>query len=177
MRALVVYESMFGNTHQVAEAIADGLRPDYEVSVVSAHDATAELSGIDLLVVGGPTHVHGMSSPRTRAGAPAAAAKAGDLALEPNALGDGVREWFERLADQVGGHGAAFDTRLGTTSAVVTGRASKGIAKRMRRHGIDVFVDPESFLVDGETHLLAGELERAHGWGRKLAGHAHRRPR
>jgi len=54
MRALVVYESMYGNTHVVASNIADGLRADYEVTLVPVAEATPALvAGADLLVVGG----------------------------------------------------------------------------------------------------------------------------
>ena len=64
MRAVIVYESMYGNTHQVAEAIGAGLEPACEVSIVPVSQATQEsLAGADLVVVGGPTHVHGMSRP------------------------------------------------------------------------------------------------------------------
>ena len=67
MRALVVYESMYGNTRAVAGDIADGLRADYEVTVVPAAEATAELvAGADLLVAGAPTHMHGLSSASSR---------------------------------------------------------------------------------------------------------------
>jgi flavodoxin len=60
MRAVVVYESMFGDTRQVAEAIGDGLGLKFEVTVVAVDRLTTDqLRGIDLLVVGGPTHVRG----------------------------------------------------------------------------------------------------------------------
>jgi flavodoxin len=63
MRALVVYESMYGNTHVVASNIADGLRATHEVTLVPVADATADLvAEADLLVVGAPTHVHGLST-------------------------------------------------------------------------------------------------------------------
>ena len=53
MRALVVYESMYGNTHVVAGNIADGLRATYEVTLVPVAEVTAELvAGTDLLVAG-----------------------------------------------------------------------------------------------------------------------------
>jgi len=76
MRAVVVYESMYGNTHQVAEAIGAGLRSSFEVSVVPVSEAgPAVLADADLLVVGGPTHVHGMSRTSTRKAAVEAADK------------------------------------------------------------------------------------------------------
>ena len=64
MHTLVVYESMFGNTHKIADGIAAGLRPTGEVRVVPVHEATDELvAWADLVVVGGPTHIHGMTRP------------------------------------------------------------------------------------------------------------------
>ena len=73
----------------------------------------------DLVVVGGPTHVHGMSSQRSRAGAEDMAAKDDDLDLDPDAYGDGLRDWFEQLADDAGADrlAAAFDTRVHGSSA------------------------------------------------------------
>ena len=61
------------------------------------HEADpALLEGIDLVVIGGPTHAHGMSRPTTREGAVTAAEKPGsDLVLDPNAEGPGFREWFD----------------------------------------------------------------------------------
>ncbi len=64
MRAVIVYESMFGNTHAIADAIGEGLEPKLEVVVVPLAEAGRErLGDADLLVVGGPTHFHGMSHP------------------------------------------------------------------------------------------------------------------
>lgn len=169
MNAVVVYESMFGNTHVIADHVAAGLRTGMETTVVPVHDATEEvISGADLLVVGGPTHVHGMSSHRSRQGAKEIAEKDDDLDLDPDAEGDGLRDWFDDLADGHSGRAAAFDTRVHAT-AVLTGQASKGIAKRLRRHGFDLVVDPESFFVDKENHLEPDEADRAEAWGRSLA--------
>jgi hypothetical protein len=170
MRAVVVYESMFGNTHVIADRIGDGLRSagDLETTVVSVHDATAELvASADVLVVGGPTHVHGMASERTRMGVEDMAAK-GDLSLDPDWEGPGLRDWFDSLDDAGGRAAAAFDTRV-HASALLTGQASKGIAKRLRHHGWDVVVDPESFFVDKSTHLEPDEADRATAWGTRLA--------
>jgi hypothetical protein len=168
MRAVVVYESMFGNTHTVADHIAKGMGVDVDVTVVPVERATAALvADADLVVVGGPTHVHGMSTKTSRSGAKDTAAKDEDLELDPDAEGPGLRDWFDGLA---GGDtpAAAFDTRV-DASAVLTGRASKGIARRLRHHGFAVMIDPESFLVDNENHLLAGEAHRAETWGAALA--------
>jgi flavodoxin len=67
MRALVVYESMYGNTHVVAASIADGLRDTCDVTLVPVGAVWAGLVvAADLLVVGGPTHMHGLSSAGSR---------------------------------------------------------------------------------------------------------------
>jgi hypothetical protein len=164
MNAVVVYESMYGNTHAVAEAIADGLGG---APVLSVHDpaVSERVAGADLLVAGGPTHVHGMTSARTRQGAVDAVHDASHL--EPDATeAPGLREWLEGLAGD--GRAAAFDTRADKPEWL-TGAASRGIAKRLRRHGYDV-VAVESFLVtDTEGPLVDGELDRARSGGRELA--------
>ena len=176
MRALVVYESMYGNTHRIAEAIGEGLGEFAETDVVSVHDAGQERVDLaDLLVVGGPTHVHGMSRDSTRSAAAEAVAKPGaDLALDPDAAGDGVREWLEALTS-VTGRAAAFDTKV-DMAAVLSGRASKGIAKELRRHGYELVAEPESFLVTKDTHLEPDQAERARSWGRQLGGHLAAQP-
>ncbi len=53
--------------------------------------------------------------------------------------------------------------------AVLTGRASKGIAKRLRHHGFHVVAEPESFLVTTDNHLVRYEEARAEEWGTHLA--------
>ena len=104
MRALVVYESMYGNTHTVAEVIGKVLLDFGEARVVAVHDASSEmLDGVDLLVVGGPTHAHGMSRASTRKAAAEAVTKPdSDLTLDPDAAGDGIREWLESLSSDAG---------------------------------------------------------------------------
>ncbi len=64
MRALVVYESMFGNTEAVARAVAGGLSGSMEVEVYEVSRAPSPVTGpIDLLVVGGPTHAFSLVAP------------------------------------------------------------------------------------------------------------------
>jgi hypothetical protein len=170
MRALVVYESMYGNTHLVAEAVGSGIGP--ATSVVSLHEATAaDVAAADLVVVGGPTHAHSLTRESTRRAAADAAAKPGSgLAMDPDSYGDGLREWFGDLAPVSGTkYAAAFDTRMPGPPAF-TGRASKGIAKRLRQHGFELAVDPQSFLVSRDNTLGADEVEHARRWGADLAG-------
>jgi hypothetical protein len=170
MRALIVYESIYGNTHAAADGIAAGLRPHGEVRVVAVHEASAELiSWADLVVVGGPTHAHGMTRTSTRKGAVDAVTKPGsDLALDPDAAGPGIREWLGSLGKVRGTQAAAFDTRVNGPE-MFTGRASAGIANELRQLGFALAAEPESFLVDRHTHLVAGEADRATQWGARLA--------
>jgi hypothetical protein len=167
MRALVVYESMYGNTRDVAAGIADGLWADYEVRVVPVGMATAELvAEADLLVAGAPTHMHGLSTIVTRQMAARAAAKDGSgLRMDPDA-GPGLAEWLKDLGHR-DGLAAAFDTRINSLP-VITGRASRPIARLLKRHGYRLAAAPESFLVSWETVLLDGEVGRARRWGMML---------
>lgn len=171
MRAVVVYESMFGNTHLIADSIAVGLEPVGEVVVVPVDEATPEVvSSADLLVVGGPTHAHGLSRNATRASAVEMAAKDDDLELDEDAEGPGLRDWFDTLGS-LGLPAAAFDTRV-EGPALLTGRASKGIAKRLRQIGCSLVVEPESFLVTKENHLVDAEEAHARRFGADLAAAA-----
>jgi hypothetical protein len=169
MRALVIYESMYGNTHAIASHIGDALRSRYDVTVVPVSDATAEMvADADFVVCGGPTHAHAMTSSFSRQSAIDAADKDySELSVDPAAKGPGLRDWFQ----DIGHHdtaAAAFDTRI-DGPATLTGRACKGIARRLRRRGFRLVTSPESFLVDKKNHLLPGEDDRATRWGASLA--------
>ena len=169
MRAVIVYESMYGNTHLVADAVGTGLRAAFEVGVVPVSQASPlVIADADLVVVGGPTHAHGMSRTATRKAAVEAAGKpVSPLRVEPDALGPGLRDWFGSL-----GHypvkAAAFDTRFHGPAAL-TGRASKGLTRLLRAHGFDVIAEPESFLVTKQDRLEPQETARARDWGTQLA--------
>jgi hypothetical protein len=170
MRALIVYESMYGNTHAVAESVAQGFRPEDDVRVVPVSGATRDLvDWADLLVVGGPTHAHSLSREVTRRTAREAAAKAGShLTMDPSAGGPGVRDWFHGVGALGGKDAAAFDTRL-DGPAMFTGRASRAIGRRLQQRGATVIEEAESFLIDRDNQLLAGESERAVRWGETLS--------
>jgi hypothetical protein len=170
MRAIIVFESMYGNTHSVAEAIASGLGDaGFDVGVVPvARLQRSLLDGADLVVAGGPTHIHGMSSRRTRKAAVESAGKPGSgLVADADADGPGLRDWLDGLAQAVG-PAAAFDTRF-DGPAVFTGRASKAIARQLARRGFTMIAPPESFLVTKANQLTPGEAGRATEWGRQLA--------
>lgn len=170
MRAVVVYESMYGNTHLVADAIAEGLRDaGDDVEVVPVEKASAAvLRNADMIVVGGPTHAHAMSRASTRHAAVEAAQKPeSTLEIDPDAEGPGLRDWFDEQPT-LPVRAAAFDTRI-DAPPFFTGRASKGIAKRLRKHGCTLVAEPMSFLVSKDSHLLEHEADHARAWGKELA--------
>lgn len=163
MRALIVYESMFGNTRVVAGAIGDGVSASMPVDLVEVGEAPAALpDDVALLVVGGPTHALGLTRPATRA-------EAAKEATEPLvSSGIGLREWLEALdASGPAVAVATFDTRADKPR--LPGSAAKGAARRLRRRRFRMALPPESFFVSGTTGpLLAGEVERARQWGVRL---------
>ena len=167
MKALIVYESMYGNTHAVADAVAAGLGPGATVDVCPVHAAGPLPADLDLLVVGGPTHMHGLSTAMSRTMA-ASAAKEDAGKLAPGATEQpGLREWLRDLDAPRDLRAAAFDSR-GDARAAITGSAARGIARRLHRRGLDV-VARNSFLVaDAEGPLEDGEIERARAWGEAL---------
>lgn len=176
MKALIIYESMYGNTHAVAEAVAEGLRAEGEAKVVPASDAEqADFAGVDLLVLGAPTHVHGLPRPSTRKSAQKAAESSeGRLTLDDGMDAEhGMRAVLDELPDGADAGApkmaAAFDTRI-SGPALLTGSAGRTLAKSLRRHGYAGAAAPASFLVDRQDHLLDGETDRAQAWGRTLAG-------
>ncbi len=164
MRAVVVYESTYGNTRHVAEAIAEGLGNAATVDVVPVSSAgDVDFSGLDLLVVGAPTHVHD----DIRGSGDSAGTVGDDLVLEPGVTVTGIREW---LTSQRGakGRAATFDTRIeGTT--VITEPASQRLADLFSDSQYELVAGPESFLVDDEARLRPGEEDRARQWGDSLA--------
>lgn len=165
MSVVVVYESMYGNTHAVADAIAEGIGGGAEVR--SVHRAGSLQADVDLLVVGGPTHMHGLSSGMSRKMSATAAKEDGHATVEPSATeGDGLRAWLHSLGN-TSCQAAAFDTRL-DRSPHLTGSAARGIARRLRRHGYAVTATESFFVEDAEGPLADGELERARAWGAEL---------
>jgi len=167
MRAVIVYESLFGNTKMLSDAIATALRAQYEVVVISASDVSLEyLAQADLIVLGAPTHAHGMSRSGTRQGTTNQGV-APEVAMAP-----GMRELLEKLVATRDCAVGAFDTRL-RGPRWLTGSASKDITGRLRSAGFRVIVPPESFLVTGTRGpLIDGEIERAGRWGGTLAERA-----
>lgn len=151
VEALVVYDSVFGNTRLIAHSIADTLASRVSVELLLAGDADPEkLTSCGLLVVGSPTR--GFRPTET------------------------VTALLKRLHRQSlrGAKAAAFDTRFkadeidsaGLRFVVKTGGyAAKRIGGQLKRAGGDVVVPPEGFYVVGtEGPLKEGERERAAAW-------------
>ena len=165
MRALVVYESMYGNTQVIAGAIAAGLaEADLEVTTSEVGEAPTGLGQFDVVVAGGPTHAFSMSRASTREDA---AAKGHQPVISQ---GIGLREWIEALEPvppTLGVAVATFDTRV--RHPRVPGSAARAARKHLRQHGFRA-VDPAmTFWVDGmEGPLLDGEEDRARRWGADL---------
>lgn len=164
MKALVVYESMFGNTAQVAQAVADGLGESLDVQLAEVSDAPGEVDPeVALIVAGGPTHVFSMSRENTRADAIGRGAQEGEREF-------GLREWMAALPSRR--HTAkiaTFDTKI-ESMRYAPGSAAKGAAKAARRHGYEAAANAESFYVrEVDGPLVVGETDRARAWARELA--------
>ncbi|TCO20403.1 hypothetical protein EV652_112149 [Kribbella steppae] len=159
-RALVVYESMFGNTWKVAAAIRDGLTTASDTDLVRVDRAPAEIpADVGLLVVGGPTHAFSMSRPSTRADAAHQ-----DEVVMP--VETGIREWLEELPHSTRSTlTATFDTRI-TKVRRLPGSAARSAAKMLRRRDFRQLTAPMSFYVDDTTGPIEEqELARARQWG------------
>ena len=156
MKSLVVYDSQFGNTQKIAQAIADRLAHSGSAYAMHVDEVQpGDLLGINLLVVGSPTQQF----------SPTASIKRWLKILPPSRL-SGVRA-------------AAFDTRF-TKQKIeeikalpffvrIFGYGAEPIAKSLDKKGAKLIAEPEGFYVsDTEGPLLAEELERAGDWAAGL---------
>jgi flavodoxin len=166
LNALIVFESMFGNTAAVAEAVAEGLRSaGVTTDLRRVTDAPAcDDAAPDLLVVGAPTHALSLSRSSTRADAVAKGAPEGVAET-------GLREWLG-AAGRSSGTGrcaVAFDTRIAKVRRLPLSAAGAA-TRQLRRKGFADVLHPEGFVVaDIMGELLDGELARARDWGVRLA--------
>ena len=163
-RALVIFESMFGNTQRIAQAVAEGLESRFVTDVTEVNHAPTRIAeDVSLVIVGGPTHAFGLTRQKTRQDA--ATQADGPLVSQ----GRGVREWLEGVGRPRTGVGAAaFDTRIDKPR--VPGSAARGVEKRLRRLGFRVAAEAESFFVTGtKGPLVTGEVERARQWAEQVA--------
>lgn len=153
MKALVVYDSQYGNTERIAQAIAEALRATGEAQAMRVSAMRPEdLSGRDLLILGCPT----------QGWRPTPATQALLRSLSAGQLrGIGV---------------ACFDTRF-QKPRWLTGSAAVVMGKRLAELGVSLLKPPESFFVQGtEGPLLNGELERAARWASALAPRSQPQP-
>jgi flavodoxin len=165
-RALVVYESVFGNARAIAHAVAEGLSAAVPAEVVAAAGAPAELGAdVVLLVVGGPTHAFGMPRPATRESA------VDQYGADIADTRTGLHEWLDGARATGGIAAAAFDTR-GSGHPVLArlDHAARTEEKLLRSGGATNAPPAEHFTVaDPEGPLVEGEEDRAREWGRSLA--------
>ena len=146
MKALIVYDSVYGNTEKIARTVAEAITPSSEVKILRAGETnTSELADFDLLIVGSPTH----------GGRPTPAIQ--DLLNKvPHTSLKGVNV-------------AAFDTRSQAKPARVFGNAARRIAGKLTKGGGVLIVSPEGFFVTGtKGPLKEGELERAATWAKGI---------
>jgi flavodoxin I len=146
MKALIVYDSVFGNTEQIAQAIGNALGSQMGVEILRAGTVESEqLAGLKLLVVGSPTQ-GGRATPA-------------------------IQDFLGRVSADVirGVNVAAFDTRLPTRLVGIFDYAAGRIADSLKSKGGLLMAPPEGFVVGGrEGPLKEGELERAAEWARRL---------
>jgi flavodoxin len=155
MNAMVIYDTEFGNTERIAKAIGQALEGEFTVRVQSIADQPAIPPELELLVIGGPTQMHGMS-PRMR----------DFLKGLPEARLEGMQA-------------LAFDTRY-RMMKLLAGSAAERIGKALRKKGVRLLAPPESFFVgrdvppQGEKRrhelerLEPGEEERAAEWAASI---------
>lgn len=167
VQALIVYETMFGNTERIARAIRDGLRQHVLAEAVSVNRAPNVVPGdVRLLIVGGPTHAFSMSRLSTRQ----EAWKQGDVVMP---IEVGIREWLAALEPPTGRRAdllrvATFDTRIAKVRRL-PGSAARSAAKLLRRMGLRPLSTSESFFVTETTGPIRDtEIERAETWGAEL---------
>jgi flavodoxin len=161
MRAVVVYESLWGNTAAIARAIAQGVGPG--ARALSTSEATPDaLAGTDLLVAGAPVLGFALPTEAMRSGLGPHEKKA---PTPPDLSAPSLRSWLDKLPAGTSRF-AAFETRIwwspgGATKAIEDGLSSKGYRSVATR---------ERFIVTGTYGPLKdGELERAQAWGAQLA--------
>jgi flavorubredoxin len=160
MRAVVVYESHWGNTAEVARAIAEGIGP--EAQALDTDEATAAaVREADLIVAGAPVMAFGLPGDRARAGLEQAASAA---PTPPDTSHPSLRDW---LAGLPAGRGAAaaFETRIRWSPGGATGAIERGL----KSAGYRTVAKGQKFVVNGKYGPLRdGELAKARQWGRDL---------
>jgi Flavodoxin domain len=167
MKAIVVYESLWGNTAAIAHAIAEGLGEARALSTAEADRAA--IADADLIVAGAP--VHSMSLPTDQSREMARAGGLGPGGAPPDLSHPKMRAWLGTLT-QGQGLVAAFDTRV---DAWYGRGAALKILQGFRRSGYQPVARERGFFVSGhrlkpttDGSLCDGEIERARLWGMEL---------
>jgi hypothetical protein len=162
VHAVVVYESLWGNTAAVARAIAEGIGGG--TRALSTAEATPDVvAGADLLVAGSPVLGFKLPTEKMREGA---LKNPGGRPPHPADLSHpAMRSWLETVPPGRG-LAAAFDTQVRGPF----GKAAPAIAKALEEFGYHRAAEPQGFVVSGKFGPLRdGELERARRWGVELA--------
>ena len=155
MKILIVFDSLYGNTEKIAQAIKEGLSSGNEVALVRADQASAnDIEKMDLVLVGSPTHGGQFS--------------------------EAVKNFFKSIPDKglQGKRAAAFDTGMskenesGFVKGVISffGYASKRIGKELTKKGATLTGAETFFVLGKEGPLKEGEIERARQWAKGLIG-------
>jgi hypothetical protein len=160
MKAVVVYESHWGNTAAVAHAIAEGLGPEARALTTDEADTPA-IEGADVIVAGSPVIAFGLPSERALVGL-----RSGNAGGPPADVSHrSLRSWLEELPFG-STPSAAFETRIRWSPGGATGAIEKGLETAGHRP----IAKARKFVVSGQHGpLREGELDRARQWGRELA--------
>jgi hypothetical protein len=161
MKAVVVYESYWGNTAAVARAIAEGIGSG--ARAMSTAEAVGEaLAGADLIVAGSPIIAFRLPTERTRKDM---AAKPGKAPSPPDLSHPAMRTWLEALPE-----GKVLAAAFETGFKLSPGGSATTILKLLESRGYQPAAKKERFLVKGSFGpIREGELERAKSWGAELA--------
>ena len=161
MKAVVVYESLWGNTAAIARAIAEGIGPGTQAvttdaaSLESVADADLIVAGAPVLAFSLPTDAMRDSVAKSEANAP----------TPPDLAHPSLRSWLDSLPAGSGGC-AAFETRIWWSPRGAAG----DIEKRLEQAGYQVVAKAHKFVVkDKYGPLREGEVRRARQWGAELA--------
>lgn len=159
MNILIVAESYFGNTRLLADSMASSLQAQgHTTTIVEVNDAPTTIpEDVDVLVVGGPTHNRGMSTPKSRG-----LASGGK---DPDRIG--VREWLAKLSVPGDPRIAAYDTV--TSTSWINGSAAKQMAKTLAAHAKGKSMAIKSFVVRSkEGPLDPAQIVEAESWANSL---------
>ena len=160
MKAVVVYESLWGNTAAIARAIAEGIGEGTQALTTDAAPVDA-IADADLIVAGAPVLAFSLPTDAMRDSVASSEASA---PTPPDLAHPSLRSWLDSLPPG-SGRCAAFETRIWWSPRGATG----DIEKRLQRAGRRVVSKAQKFVVnDKYGPLRDGEVERARQWGNEL---------